>query len=69
MPPFQIHNTRRSFLAGTAAGAALSVMALRARAQSAQAVLLAEYQPEYLSATEYAFVMAATIMSGCMGTS
>jgi gluconate 2-dehydrogenase gamma chain len=60
MPPFQIHTTRRSFLAGTAAGAALSVMAFRARAQAAQEVPLAEYQPEYLSAAEYAFVMAAT---------
>jgi len=60
MPPFQIYTTRRSFLAGTAAGAALSVMAFRARAQAAQEVPLAEYQPEYLSAIEYAFVMAAT---------
>jgi len=60
MPPIQTHTTRRSFLAGTAAGAALSVMAFRARAQAAQEVPLAEYQPEYLGAAEYAFVMAAT---------
>lgn len=60
MPAIPIHTTRRSFLAGTAAGAALSVLAVKARAQSAQEVPLAAYKPEYLSAAEYAFVMAAT---------
>ncbi len=60
MPQFPFHRTRRSFLAGTAAGAALSVLAFQARAQAAKEVPLAEYTPEYLSPAEYAFVMAAT---------
>jgi gluconate 2-dehydrogenase gamma chain len=60
MPQFPFHSTRRSFLAGTAAGAALSVLALQARAQAGKEVPLADYKPEYLSAAEYAFVMAAT---------
>lgn len=60
MPRFPITTTRRSFLAGTAAGAALGVLAFQARAQAAKEVPLADYKPEYLSAPEYAFVMAAT---------
>lgn len=60
MPLRLNHTNRRSFLAGTAAGAALSVLAIQARAQAAQEVPLAEYKPEYLSAAEYAFVMAAS---------
>jgi gluconate 2-dehydrogenase gamma chain len=60
MPQFPFQSTRRSFLAGTAAGATLSILAFQARAQAAREVPLAEYKPEYLSVTEYAFVMAAT---------
>ncbi len=60
MPKFPFHSTRRGFLTGTAAGAALSILALQARAQAAKEVALADYTPEYLTAAEYAFVMAAT---------
>ncbi len=60
MPPIPIRTSRRGFLAGTAAGAALSVLAFQARAEAAKAVPLAEYAPQYLSASEYTFVMAAT---------
>lgn len=52
--------SRRTFLTGTAASAALSILALRARAKAAAAVPLDQYQPEYLGAAEFAFVMAAT---------
>jgi gluconate 2-dehydrogenase gamma chain len=60
MSPIPIRTSRRSFLAGTTAGFALGVLALQARAQAAKEVALADYKPEYLSAPEYAFVMAAT---------
>ena len=60
MPPDFTKPSRRTFLAGTAAGAALSVFALQARAQAAREVPLDQYQPEYLTAAEYAFIMAAT---------
>jgi gluconate 2-dehydrogenase gamma chain len=60
MPPFPFHSTRRKFLTGTAAGATLSILALEARAQAAKKVPLAAYKPDYLNATEFAFVMAAT---------
>jgi gluconate 2-dehydrogenase gamma chain len=60
MPSIQIRTNRRTFIAGTAAGAALSGLAACARAQAAKEVPLAEYTPEYLNAAEYAFVMAAT---------
>lgn len=60
MLPKVARTTRRTFLAGTAAGAALSLLAFQARAQATKEVPLAEYKPEYLSAAEYVFVMAAT---------
>ena len=60
LPQFPIRTTRRSFLAGSAAGAMLAVLAVQARAQAAKEVPLAEYKPEYLSVAEFAFVMAAT---------
>lgn len=60
MPRYHVNSTRRGFLAGTAAGAALGVLAFQARAQAAREVPLADYQHAYLSAPEYAFVMAAT---------
>lgn len=60
MIPDFTRTTRRNFLAGTAAGAALSAMALQARAQAANEPPLNRYQPEYLTAPEFAFVMAAT---------
>jgi gluconate 2-dehydrogenase gamma chain len=60
MSKFPIPSTRRNFLMGTAAGAALSILAFQARAQAAKEVPLSEYQPEYLTADEFAFVMAAT---------
>ncbi|MGV8984659.1 MAG: gluconate 2-dehydrogenase subunit 3 family protein [Cypionkella sp.] len=60
MPPYLAGTTRRGFLRGTAAGFALSALAFRARAQAAKEVPLDQYQPEYLSSSEYAFVMAAS---------
>ncbi len=60
MSQFPFRSSRRSFLAGTAAGAALSILAGQARAQAAREVPVAEYKPEYLNPAEYAFVMAAT---------
>lgn len=60
MPPFSPQSTRRNFLAGTAAGAALSLLAGQARAQAAAEPPLADYRPEFLSPAEYAFVTAAT---------
>ena len=60
MPPFSPQSTRRNFLAGTAAGASLSLLAGQARAQAAAEPPLADYGPEFLSPAEYAFVMAAT---------
>ncbi|MCT4370938.1 gluconate 2-dehydrogenase subunit 3 family protein [Yangia mangrovi] len=53
--------SRRSFLKATAAGAALSGLALPASAQQVpQPVSLDDYQREYLNAEEWAFIMAAT---------
>ncbi|MHC9235302.1 gluconate 2-dehydrogenase subunit 3 family protein [Pseudooceanicola sp. 502str34] len=53
--------SRRSFLKASAAGMALSGLALPASAQNAPSpVPLDQYQPEYLTADEWAFVMAAT---------
>ncbi|MCW1933763.1 gluconate 2-dehydrogenase subunit 3 family protein [Pararhodobacter zhoushanensis] len=60
MPPDFTKPSRRTFLAGTAAGAALSVFAMHARAQAAREVPLDQYQPDYFTAAEYAFIMAAT---------
>lgn len=52
--------SRRSFLKATAAGAALSGLAVGAKAQTATPpVPLNEYQTEYLNPEEWAFVMAA----------
>ncbi|WP_343504340.1 gluconate 2-dehydrogenase subunit 3 family protein [Alloyangia pacifica] len=53
--------SRRSFLKASAAGAALSGLALPASAQQVpQPVSLDDYQREYLNADEWAFIMAAT---------
>ncbi|MBE9638568.1 gluconate 2-dehydrogenase subunit 3 family protein [Salipiger mangrovisoli] len=53
--------SRRSFLKATAAGAALSGLALPASAQQTpKPVSLDDYQREYLNADEWAFIMAAT---------
>lgn len=53
--------SRRSFLKATAAGAALTGLAVSAKAQPAEPpVPLDQYQPEYFNADEYAFIMAAT---------
>ncbi|WP_118134427.1 gluconate 2-dehydrogenase subunit 3 family protein [Oceanicella sp. SM1341] len=53
--------SRRGFLKVSAAGLALSGVALDAKAQDAQPpVPLDRYEPEYLTADEWAFVMAAT---------
>lgn len=51
--------SRRGFLAGTATAAALVGFAGRPEAQTDPAPL-AEYQPEFLTAAEWAFIMAAT---------
>ncbi len=52
--------SRRSFLKASAAGAALSGLALSAKAQPAPpAVPLDQYEREYLDAAEWAFVLAA----------
>lgn len=52
--------SRRSFLKASAAGAALSGLALSAKAQPAPPpVPLDEYEREYLDATEWTFVLAA----------
>ncbi|NDV99923.1 gluconate 2-dehydrogenase subunit 3 family protein [Salipiger sp. PrR002] len=53
--------SRRGFLKASAAGVALSGLAASASAQEAPApVSLDQYEREYLSADEWAFVMAAT---------
>lgn len=52
-------STRRQFLQGGAAGAALSTVARPLAAQQPP-VPLEEYQAEYFDAAEWAFVMAAT---------
>lgn len=53
--------SRRGFLKATAAGLALSGLAASASAQEAPPPPpLEEYKPEYLTAEEWAFVMAAT---------
>ncbi|WP_181418618.1 gluconate 2-dehydrogenase subunit 3 family protein [Pseudoroseicyclus aestuarii] len=53
--------TRRGFLQGGAAGAALTGLAARARAQdAAEPVPLDQYEPQFFTAAEYAFVLAAT---------
>ncbi|NDW59510.1 gluconate 2-dehydrogenase subunit 3 family protein [Yangia sp. PrR004] len=53
-----LKTTRRGFLGGTAAASALAVAAQKSAAQEPPA--LDAYSPEYLSAAEWAFVMAAT---------
>ena len=53
--------SRRSFLKASAAGVALTGMAVSAKAQPAEPPPpLEEYQPEYFNADEWAFIMAAT---------
>ncbi|WP_138471573.1 gluconate 2-dehydrogenase subunit 3 family protein [Poseidonocella sp. HB161398] len=53
--------SRRSFLKGSAAGVALTGLALSAaEAEAAPPVPLDQYEREYLTADEWAFVMAAT---------
>lgn len=53
--------SRRSFLKATAAGAALSGLAVSAKAQPAEPpVPLDQYQPEYFTPAEWTFVLAAT---------
>lgn len=53
--------SRRSFLKATAAGFALTGIAASAQAQTAEPPPpLEEYEPEYFTAEEWAFIMAAT---------
>lgn len=53
--------SRRQFLAASASGAALAGVALPLRADTRKpAVPLDQYQPEYLNAAEWSFIMAAT---------
>lgn len=53
--------SRRSFLKASAAGAALTGLAMSANAQPAQPPIpLDQYTPEYFTAEEWAFVLAAT---------
>ncbi|MFT3690360.1 gluconate 2-dehydrogenase subunit 3 family protein [Paenirhodobacter sp.] len=53
--------SRRSFLKATAAGAAILGVTAQAQAETpAQPVPLSDYKPEYFTADEWAFVMAAT---------
>lgn len=54
------HPNRRSFLKASAAGVALSGLASTAQAQPPEPVALEDYQRAYLSADEWAFVLAAT---------
>lgn len=59
MPLPDWKTTRRGFIGGGAAGAALGAMALRVEAQQAELPPLTEYTPEFFGAEEWAFVMAA----------
>ncbi|KGB81560.1 gluconate 2-dehydrogenase [Rhodovulum sp. NI22] len=58
MTPKFLQSSRRGFLGGTAAAAALTTLAVPAHAQ-VEVVPLDRYQPDYLTAGEWAFVMAA----------
>jgi gluconate 2-dehydrogenase gamma chain len=60
MPPILTRTTRRGFLGGTAAGAALGALALPLRAETRDLPKLDDYRPEYLNPAEWAFVLAAT---------
>lgn len=59
MTPEFLKTSRRAFLGGSAAAAALSALSEAALAQQ-QLPPLEEYQPVFLSAAEWAFVLAAT---------
>lgn len=59
MTPKFLQTTRRGFLGGSAATAALTAFHAPARAQTAPPSL-DEYRPDYLEPAEWAFVMAAT---------
>jgi len=55
------HPTRRQFLTASASGAALAGMSCTVLAQAREpAVSLAQYQPDYFSAAEWSFILAAT---------
>ncbi|KZY31554.1 gluconate 2-dehydrogenase [Roseovarius sp. HI0049] len=58
MTPRFLYTSRRAFLGTGAAATALGSLSIPARAQE-DVVPLDEYQPEYLSGAEWAFVMAA----------
>ncbi len=59
MTPKFLQTSRRAFLGGSAAAAALTALSEAALAQQAQPPL-EEYQPVFFDPTEWAFVMAAT---------
>lgn len=59
MTPEFLKTSRRAFLGGSAAAAALSALSEAALAQQ-QLPPLEEYQPVFLSAVEWVFVLAAT---------
>ncbi|MBN8293262.1 gluconate 2-dehydrogenase subunit 3 family protein [Rhodobacter sp. NTK016B] len=59
MTPRFLHATRRRFLGGTASVAALASLSMPLQAQE-NLVPLDEYEPTFLNAAEWAFIMAAT---------
>lgn len=60
MTPEFLKTSRRAFLGGSAAAAALSALSDAALAQQQELPPLEEYEPVFLTPGEWAFVMAAT---------
>lgn len=62
MPLPDWKTTRRGFLGGGAAGAALTAMAVPVTAQAPEPEPLENYSPEFFTAEEWQFVMAASAL-------